>query len=468
MTRFSDLCAQVAHFMLGERMLMPAEPVLIALSGGLDSMVLLQVLSHLGHPVHAAHFDHRWRTESASEAEWLARWCQQAGISLSIGVATPETRGSEAAARAERYRFLQACAAGLGLRRVATGHHLNDQAETVLFRLARGAGLDGACGIWPQTEWLKDATIIRPLLTSTRGELEAVAQELALAHLEDPSNVDLAYRRNRIRHQVMPELAHIAPNASQNLARFADMVQDEVLLWRSLEEKWCRTWTEQVAPGCLDIDGLAFFQEPTASQQRLLRAFARELGYGSVDGATISRSLKALATPLKHWCCEWPRGARLCRANADLYLTVALPEQIPRAFTRTGWQPTQSWGWSVFVASALSDKPLHACRVRFDGSRLPKELVWRSARPESDRIKPYGHQRVRSLRGWLKQAGIPQPRQTGLLVLAHQSDIYWVVGVGRSAEALIEQPAQTPENPYEMWASAFLRFDKTKHPPVLF
>jgi tRNA(Ile)-lysidine synthase len=202
----------------------PGIPVVVALSGGLDSVVLLHLLrfplrDRIGR-LSAAHLDHRMRPDSPSDDRWVQGLCRAWDTPLARGRADPPPR-SEAEAREARYTFLHQIADGVAPDAiVVTAHHADDQAETVLFRLARGTGLRGLRGIAPRR-----GRIVRPLLPFSRAELEAYARAVGLGWRADPSNLELRYARNRIRHRVLPELERARPGAVRALAAVASQAR---------------------------------------------------------------------------------------------------------------------------------------------------------------------------------------------------------------------------------------------------
>ena len=189
----------------------PNDHVLVAVSGGPDSLCLLHVLwtereaRGLGE-VTAAHLDHGIRgQESAAEADWVAAWCRERGIVCHVGLVDLGAKRGQSvqeAARTARYKFLEKTAAQIGADKIATGHTQGDQAETVLANILRGTGLDGLRGIPEQR-----GQIVRPLLDVTRQEVEAYNAAHGLSPRQDPSNLSAEhYTRNRIRLELLPAL----------------------------------------------------------------------------------------------------------------------------------------------------------------------------------------------------------------------------------------------------------------------
>ncbi|QDT00512.1 tRNA lysidine(34) synthetase TilS [Adhaeretor mobilis] len=193
--------------------------VLVAVSGGVDSMALLRLLLGLKHQaggrgqLTAAHVNHQLRGEqSEADARWLAQQCQELEIPLEVlradvtGLAKLQGDGLERAARDERYRLLTEAAERIGARYVAVGHHRDDQVETVLFRLLRGTGLLGLAGMQQQRALSTSVTLVRPQLEFSREELHGYLGKLGQDHREDASNTNSHFARNRLRNELLPLL----------------------------------------------------------------------------------------------------------------------------------------------------------------------------------------------------------------------------------------------------------------------
>ncbi len=216
------------------QMLEPGGRVLVAFSGGADSMALLHVLyelkEQLGIEVSAAHFNHGIRGEEAQRDERFCReFCQKLGVEFFVGradipaLAKAKKLGLEECARQERYSFLNSVLPGA---KIATAHSLSDCEETFLFNLARGSALKGLCSIPPVRE-----NIIRPLISCSRAEIEAYCKENNLPFVTDSTNLSDEYTRNFLRHKIVPELKKINPCFDSAFSRCVESVrEDEDLL----------------------------------------------------------------------------------------------------------------------------------------------------------------------------------------------------------------------------------------------
>ena len=227
----SKLIAKVERFARQEQLFAPAEPgralhLCAAVSGGADSMALLRVLLELreafGYPLTACHVNHGLRGETADRDEAFVRAeCARLGVPLTVfcpadvGMAVPPHAGEDWARRLRYACFAQLLAGGIDC--IATAHTATDQAETLLFRLARGTGLHGAGGIRPRRPGY-----CRPLLGLTRAETEALCAAFEQGWVTDETNESDAYARNRLRHGAVPALRSVNDAAEENLARFCE------------------------------------------------------------------------------------------------------------------------------------------------------------------------------------------------------------------------------------------------------
>lgn len=213
-------------------MLEKGDSVLVCLSGGADSVSLLSVLRQLseswGLTLYACHLNHCLRGEEARRDEDFVRaLCKGWGVPLTVWredvgkLAKESGRSVEEAAREVRYALFAKEAARLGAK-IATAHTLSDDVETVLFHMARGTGLAGLCGIPPVR-----GNIIRPLLCCTRREVEAYLAEKGLSYVEDSTNADISYSRNRLRHQVVPAFLALNPGFEQNFRQMTAILKEE-------------------------------------------------------------------------------------------------------------------------------------------------------------------------------------------------------------------------------------------------
>ncbi len=216
------------------QMITNGSPIVVGVSGGPDSMVLLEVLSQLvPNPLIAAHLNHLFRGEEAKkDAEFVRNECNKRGINAvieeyDVTSYMSETRlGAQEAAREVRYRFYEKVANKWNAGYIALGHHLDDQAETVIMRMIRGTGIQGLSGI-PYVRINEDHKIIRPLLDVTKEEIITYANEHLIPFRIDQSNLSTKYARNKMRLEVIPFLKNYNSNIPMHLHNLAKVAQSE-------------------------------------------------------------------------------------------------------------------------------------------------------------------------------------------------------------------------------------------------
>ena len=278
------------------RLCPPGSRVLVGLSGGSDSValsVLLRDLSEHGgfSLIGLAHFNHRLRPEADRDESFCRTFAAALRLPLHVdsadvsGYAASQRLSREDAARRLRYEFLHRIAGEVGADRVAVGHTRDDQAETFLLKLVRGAGLTGLAGIYPQKDLL-----IRPLLEVSRDELRAFLQSRGYEWVDDETNEDVENPRNRIRHRVLPELNLAYSSASAAIARAAGLVREDAQWLDELSRRRYDSLVSRVIEG-MTIDARGLLAEPAPVQRRILLtalrcAFpTREIGLDHIEGA---------------------------------------------------------------------------------------------------------------------------------------------------------------------------------------
>ncbi len=290
----------------------------IAVSGGPDSLALLILAAAArGAQIEAATIDHALRPEGRSEAETVADICAERGIAHTILTArwdkTPETAIQERA-RNQRYRLLGYWAEERGLDAIATAHHADDQAETVLMRLARGSGVRGLAGIRPRSSTPgSHVRLVRPLLSWRRSELEQICMDLGLAPISDPSNHDERYERVRMRNALRDADWLDAAEIARSAANLADA--DAALEWAASNE-----WRQ----GVHEKNDVIFYKPAGAPAEILRRIVGRAVRKlaNEGDGELRGRELDHLLSTLGQGGEATLRGVR-CKGGAEWRFTNA-------------------------------------------------------------------------------------------------------------------------------------------------
>ena len=295
------LVAAVDRALLSAGLPARGETLVVGLSGGADSVALTAALAALrrrrGLELVAAHLDHGLRPDSADDAAFCQALCATLGVTLRAGTACVRERarrekgGLEQAARRERYSFLQRVKQDEGAPWIAVAHTQDDQAETLLLRLLRGAGASGLAGMR-----LRSGDLLRPLLAVSRREVLEYLAERGLGWREDPSNADPAHVRNRVRHELLPYLEErFNPRVRAALARTADLLAEEALFVAGAAERAlaeASSWEGEA----LVLDRQALAAAPLALARAALRlALLATGGLAGVDRGHVERLLQ-LAT----------------------------------------------------------------------------------------------------------------------------------------------------------------------------
>ena len=291
----TGLHQQIRRTIRRHGLLPPGSRVLVGLSGGSDSVALTRLLldlaEHGGFTVAGlAHLNHGLRPSAARDDAFCREFARRLGLPLVVesaavrDYAAAESLSIEDAARRLRYAFLERAAADMGADRIAVGHTQDDQAETFLLKLMRGAGLRGLGGIYPQR-----GAVIRPLLDVTRDDLRAYLRSRAETWVEDETNEDLENPRNRIRHRVLPELDRAAGGSTRRaISRAAALIRDDGQWLDALGEERFLTLAHQTGAG-LELDVRSLAETPAPLLRRvLLRAMraaggTREIGLEHVE-----------------------------------------------------------------------------------------------------------------------------------------------------------------------------------------
>ncbi len=408
--------------------------VLVALSGGADSVALLHLLheSELDVATVAAHVHHRLRgAEADRDASFSAETCARLGVPfelLELAPAVAHREGREADWRRRRYAALHRAAVRLGAVAVVTGHHRDDVAEGVLMQLLRGAGPRALAGIHAAT----DDGLVRPLLPWTRAEIRGWLTERGIPWREDASNRSPAHLRNLVRHRVLPDLARHVPRVAEHLARTAEaLARDERFLTAelALRARWIDPWHPDGGVPAAEIAAL-----PAALRVRWLHAQVARLGLGRAtrrQGEILDRLLagdgpRAVTLPGR-----W----RLRLASGRLWAEPPTPPEPTVAALLPGTEVALGVpGWRIRVgdpspAPSASDgwtwRPPATARLSVRSVR-PGELLPGPARP------------VRAAA--LLARALPRHLRQAWPVVVADDTIDWIPGVWRNPE----QPGDGP------------------------
>ncbi len=421
-------------------MLEPGDGVVAAVSGGADSVALLLCLQRLAPrfklALSAAHLNHRLRgAESDADEQFVRELCARLGIDLAIesadvGKAAAAARQNlEETARRARYEFLRRVARQAGARRIAVGHTLNDQAETVLFRLLRGSGAAGLAAIHP----VVDGTIIRPLLETSRAEVRRYLEALEISCREDSTNRDLSLRRNRLRHEWIPELEkQFNPRLARTLAREAELARETSDFLASIcDDAYGRI--KKAAAGGVLLPAAEVAKMHPLLQKLVLRRALRDV-CGTLRGICACHTDSLISL------CRSGRGGRRVElpsgcAAIRRFDCIAVLKDLPGAVQPFEYDLSIPGGCEVLEAGievtatvtgpGSLTRPREACSsAMLDGDSLYGRVSVRSRRP-GDRYGGPGHRKVKKM---LIDAKIDRQSRAALPVVAAGNAVIWIPG----------------------------------------
>ncbi len=471
---------QVRAFCFSHRLLEPG-PLVVAVSGGPDSLALLHVLVTLreefGLTLHVATFDHRIRgAASAADVRFVQEIAGRWGVPATTGSDDVPARARqwslslEAAGRKARYAFFVQVAEKVGAGQIALGHNQDDQAETVLMHVIRGAGLAGLRGMLPRTPIsamgvpsASPLVAVRPLLDIPRAAIDEYLRALDIAPRTDPTNTDRAYVRNRIRHEIMPLLEAINPQARNALAHTARIARDEYEVLRDV-----------LPPVDSTIERAAFLALPAAQQRLWLRLAAQRLVPGLELG--FDRTLAAVALIAAHdHGVSMPLGRSAALRVLNGTVTFSGPTPYPAACP---WLPAGSHltvdgpdlvelpgeHWQLRVECLPSDQPtgdwcqlgpLAAALVIPDGARL----ALRTRQP-GDRFRPHGAGgHSQKLSDTFINMKVEASWRDCVPLLVVNGEIAWfVVPLTSGLHSRVAEPFALHEQPREQKQAAIWRF----------
>ncbi len=423
-------------------MLNKGEKVLVAVSGGVDSVVLLDILCRLtpeySLDLVVAHLDHRLRgVESDEDARFVGRLAlryklplvrQSADVSA---VARDKRMGIEEAARMVRLKFLRSTAKETGATKIAIGHTANDLAETMIFNLIRGAGTTGLIGIRPI-----DPPFIRPLLDVTRSEIVDYAREHGLHWREDRTNADTTFTRNRIRHEIIPLLEGLNRNLIASLSRTAQIVREEREAFSALlEHPWEEALTSETKQE-IHLDR-TYLRRCLVGAKRALLLRALEKVRGDLQGISkvhIDSLSSLIASSHAHGEIHLP--GVLARVQADeLIIIPPHPESKPVASQEValGRAEFPSFGIALDLSIVPWNGDLDSLKESgenveiADADKVSFPLTLRTRRP-GDRFSPLGLSGTKKLKDFLIDSHVPFYRRDLVPLLCDGKRIILVVG----------------------------------------
>jgi len=442
----------VLRFIKEEHLVSSGQKLLVAVSGGPDSVCLLHILAklqkELGIKLHVAHLNHQLRgADSEADARYVAELAHRLDIPATVeprdvkAYHAQHHASLEEAAREVRYTFLAQVAESAGAEGVAVGHTLDDHIETILMHLIRGSGTRGLKGLQSLSRWQPSGAslaVIRPLLPLSREETADYCRQHRLEPRLDASNLSLSSFRNRIRHQLLPQLQTYNPQVAEALLRTARLAADDLAF---IDKEAAQLWGEvaQKQGDTVILDKRSFADLPSALKRHLLRASIEELlgNLKDIEARHIEEILDALGKPAGKkislpygltFTIEYDRyllGSDAATLSPFPVLESEVKLNIPG---KTG---ISGWNIEAIVADPSGvkeegEKPSDFT-ARFDLDRAGNKLTVRRRQP-GDRFQPLGMSQPKKLNGFMIDAKIPQTWRQRIPIVSSPGQIRWVGG----------------------------------------
>lgn len=450
MKNLPSLADRAAGYIKQHGLIFPKDRILAAVSGGPDSVALLDILNGLKDDLRieritVVHFDHRLRgEESDADREFAGNLALQAGLDFRCGTADVRSFAKEnkisieMAGRTCRHEFFRETAEKLGARRIALGHTATDQAEEVLLRLLRGAGPAGLKGMLPAA---RDG-IIRPLLFASREDVIEYLDSRGISFRHDSSNFEPVFRRNALRLRVFPVLREaFHPEVAKTISRFAELARDEESWWDvQVREAWERCGEFAAGRASLDIGKTRDLH--TAILRRLLRHTVEKVR-GNLSGIQavhleplvemISREMPGKSVLLPGHIEAVQCGGRLIVTKSEAVPALSHAQEGLEALEINGPGVFEFGEFTIEVEFGKSPAPMDfgaggPLEVFMDSEEVKLPLEVRSWRP-GDRFRPLGMKGSKKLQDFFTDLKIPRQERHGIPILCDRKRIIWVAGL---------------------------------------
>jgi tRNA(Ile)-lysidine synthase len=432
-------------------------PIIVGVSGGPDSLCLLETLRQAGYAIIVAHFDHQLRPESSQDANMVEKTASRLMLGCHIdgadvrSYAEREKLSLEEAARNLRYHFLFNLARERNAQAVAVGHTADDQVETILMHFLRGSALNGLKGMSFRSiirTFDPNIPIVRPLLNMWREETVVYCAANGLRPRYDSSNASLDFQRNRIRHLLIPSLESYNPKFREVILHMSHSLKgDYVLLMELLEAAWQETVME-VEENSITFDANLLSNRSAGLQRNLIKHAMQAISPGvDVTYATLERAVAMINDPDRSSSrVDLKGGLRLLREANHLYVctmdaelpftlwpqltgmtSAAVP--VPGQIELTGgWRfNCERWGLPI-LAREQAERNEDPFQVWVDAKNLSKPLKLRVRRP-GDQFAPFGLEgHSQKLSDFFVNVKMPQRAREGWPLLCAGDEIIWVPG----------------------------------------
>lgn len=446
MIKMDALEKKVLRTIKNEQLIRPGQKVIVAFSGGPDSLCLLHLLHRLsfrlGFCLHAVHVNHRLRPEAADEEVAVKKMAIKMGIPLTVCRINVEKirkenkqMSIESAARSGRYRALFMIARRENASCIATAHHRDDRIETLLLRLLTGSGTDGLKGIPLRRTVGKNLEIVRPLWDVSRREIEHYCRIHRLFPLQDPTNLRPVYLRNRIRLNLLPFLEEeFGPHIRKLLARTADLLAEESGLLQELTAKEFNRLAEEKIPGIVTLQLPDLKLLPKAMRSRILRLALWRAGAKRVTRSQVRNVLSLAESRSPSARCPVSKDIAALREYDRLHIgRLSLPAAGEKVELKVPGCTCLPWCGrrikaEILPAESISLPPSSREEAFLDAGAVQYPLFART-REAGDKVRLYGRPGSRKLKDIFIDKKIPRRMRDAIPLVTGGERILWVAGV---------------------------------------
>lgn len=436
----------------------PVVPLILAVSGGVDSMVLLFICKMFARtrnlPLHVVHINHGLRKSAVRDEQMLQRTCTEWGIPIHVRhvdfntLSPQERRGVEADARELRYRKLVEVARELQASSVVLAHHADDQIETLLWRFTRGTSVSGLAGMRAKNDRL-GIVWLRPMLEIPKEWIVEYANQHSIPYVVDETNTDVRFTRNYLRHEVIPKLRHLQPTLHESVTHLTQLVQQEDDFLESLAKDIVNTCCEFVNGRCRIVIS-RFLDTPRPLQRRAIKIILYCLASGEYSQEHIESCIGLMERVSPSGVVHLPNGIMASRSY-DMLSIGPLEEPVKGSYF---------YRWELSDGASMEIEPNHSggrgwrfsCRswTQTEGVRakslcelrIPKVFSVNIRSPEtSERVALLGSPGSKKIQDVFTDAKVPRDERSSWPVFYVDEQIVWLPGLMRSRCSLLDEMA---------------------------
>lgn len=423
----NNVVQNISEFLDKHNLKNSSETMLVAFSGGYDSMCLLDILLKANLNIIAIHLNHNWRGEESLNEEFNCKnFCKSCGVEFYSETLSSDIPKTETAARNARYLFFEKCAKKYNSKVVFTAHNANDNAETIIYRIAKGTAIDGLTGIAPVR-----GIFYRPLINTMRTEIENYCTENNLTPNIDSSNSNTKYNRNFIRHKILPSLEKINPNVISAINSLSEIAIEDC------------SYLDSVAK-IIENDTVKYIKAHSSIQKRFIKNILvnSNLDY---DRATIEKINKFI---LNNSTSKSGKVMSLS-SKLELYVNNKIIKVIEKkTYINNDITDIKEEGFYNF-----GDKNFSIIPCQIQPAKYPKDNQYIAyietdninftlrTRRDGDIFSPLGLNGHQKLKKYLNEKKIPQHKKDSLILLCKDNEILWVPGLGLSDKIKVKTKA---------------------------